>query len=308
MTRLRTLLNAVWFEESSATMLRATRAILCLHAMWLLLSRPDLPDLVGWPAAFFSGRPHAELARFGIGLFPLAAEWLLYRVLHVALLAALFGFATRVSAAIAGMLLYHFAPFEEIIVGMPHTFFGGLTAPTLGLLILAFARQPGEAGARSPEYRWPVTAVQLLFTFNYFFAGIAKLRFGHFGWFTGTNIRNWAIENWAMTTPPWSLLVADSLVICWTIALSTFVLELFFPLVLVSRNARRVFVPLAFIGHFGIVKTLGITFPSVPLLLLFVNWDFVIAGLRGTKKQPESKESPAAHEHERAESRLAEPR
>jgi hypothetical protein len=294
MTRLKNLWDALWFDESSATMLRATRAILCLQALWLLLSRPDLPDLVSWPHAFFAGRPAAELARFAIGVFPPDVEWSLYRLLHAALLLALSGFMPRLSTAISGLLLYHFAPFEEIIVGMPHTFFGGLTVPTLGLLILSFARQPGEAGVRSPEYRWPVTAVQLLFTFNYFFAGIAKLRFGHLQWFTGGNIRNWAIENWAVTTPPWSLLVADSMVLCWMIAISTFVIELFFPLVLVSRNARRLFVPMAFVGHVGIVKTLGIMFPSAPLLLLFVNWDFVTERLERLKRRADADESPAS--------------
>lgn len=282
MRSLARLWNEVFFADGSPTMLRATRIVLAVQALWILLSRPDMPQLMRWPIAFFSGVSPARSLRFGIGLFPYWAEWIFFVVLHLALVALVLGMFTRAASLTAGLLLFHFAPFEEIIVGMPHTFFGGLTVSTSGLIILSFAAGvPRGSKERSPEYRWPVALIQLLFSMNYFCAALAKFRYARFAWFTSENIRRWVIENWAVTTPPWSLTVAASPFLCWLIAVSTLFLETLFPLCVVSRTARRILVPMAFFGHIGIVYTLGIAFPSIVLLLLFVNWDWVASRVRG---------------------------
>jgi hypothetical protein len=276
---MRTLWDRVWFSDGSAVQFRAVRVILALQSLWILLSRPDIPQLASWPHAFFTAIPTPEL-RFGFGALPPAAEWMLFAALHAILIAVIVGRWTRPLMAVAGLLLYHFAPFEEMIVGGPHTFFGGLTVPAVGFLVLAFAEVPKNE-EWSPEYRWPVAVVELLFSFNYFCAALAKFRFSGRLWFTATNIRNWVVENWAWTHAPWTLTVAASPVLCWGIAISTLVVEFFFPLVLVSRTARRILVPMAFLGHIGIVYTLGISFPSLPLLLLFINWEWLRAWIRG---------------------------
>jgi len=295
MNSLRSLWNSTFFTNESPWMMRGVRVVLAVQALWLLLSRPDIPALVTWPRAFFSSVPPARALRFGIGLFPASVEWGMFALLHIVLLAIIFGRFTRINSAIAGLLLYHFAPFEEIIAGMPHTFFGGLTVPAVGLLILSVAvRVPREATKWSAEYRWPVALIQLLFSFNYFCAALAKFRFSHISWFTGENIRRWLVENWAVTTPPWSLRVAASPFLCWTIALATLFLETLFPLCVVSRTARRILVPLAFLGHIGIVYTLGITFPSILLLLLFVNWDWVALRLHRAPRGDEDRGGPPA--------------
>lgn len=268
--------------------MRSVAVVLALQALWILLSRPDIPRLASWPRPFFSGISKAQALRFGIGLFPESVEWTLFAVLHIALIAVLAGVTRRFVLFSAGLLLYHFAPFEEIIVGIPHTFFGGLTVPMLGLTVLAFAGMPTRRTTEwSPEYRWPVALIQLLFSLNYFCAALAKFRFSRLGWFTAENIRRWSIENWAVTTPPWSLTVASSPFLCWMIALSTLLLETLFPLCVVSRTARRILVPMAFFGHIGIVYTLGIAFPSILLLLLFVNWDWVALRLPGASRGDE---------------------
>ena len=236
------------------------RAVLALHSLWVLLSRPHMPSLLSWPRAFFAEVPAMTFVRFGIGLPP-AAEWVLWGVLHAALLCAAFGIGARRACAVAGLLLYHFAPFEELIAGNPHTFFGGLTTPVLGLLTLAFV----------PEERWTVPFIRLLFSFNYFCAFLAKLRFSGLGWFTADNMRQWCIVNWHFTQPPLAEAVANSVAACWGIAIGTFVVESLFPLTAISRLARWILVPLAALGHIGIVLTLGIWFPSFPLLLLYVD-------------------------------------
>ena len=241
--------------------IRYIRAVLALHALWVLLSRPDMPSLMTWPGGFFAAVPRVTMLRFGIDILPPAGEWLLWIVLHLALVAAVLGWKPRIACATAGLLLYHFAPFEELIVGNPHTFFGGLTTPCLGLLTLAFA----------PDAAWTVPFIRLLFSFNYFCAFLAKLRYSGLGWFTADNIRQWCIVNWHFTQPPLALTVANSVAACWAIALGTLFVESLFPLTAISRLARRILAPLAAIGHVGIVLTLGIWFPAFPLLLLCVD-------------------------------------
>jgi hypothetical protein len=262
--------------------IRYVRAVLALQALWVLLSRPDMPSLLTWPAGFFAGVSSEAMLRFGIGLLPPAGEWLLWIVLHAALILAAFGVRPRITCAVAGLLLYHFAPFEELIAGNPHTFFGGLTTSVLGLLTLAFF----------PEERWTVPFVRLLFSFNYFCAFLAKMRFSGPKWFTAGNIRQWCIVNWHFTQPPLALWVANSITACWLIAIGTLLVESLFPLTAISRRARRVLAPLAALGHVGIVLTLGIWFPGFPLLLLYVD----AVPWRGTESEPRPDVAPQPDE------------
>jgi hypothetical protein len=272
--RLVELWDRTWFRPASPLGLIATRTLVTAHALWIVLSRPDLPDLVAWPREFWLLVPPLTRIRFGILGSPPGSEQALWVLLHVALGATLLGVRPRVSCLLSAVLLYHFAPFEEIIVGMPHTFFGGLTLAVLALFVLAFAEVPHRGQAASPEFRWPVALIQLLFCLNYFVAALAKLYNARgLGWFTGDTIRDFALGHWAMTAPPWALWVAERPLVCWGMALGTALLELLFPLAVVSPRAAAVLVPCAVVFHFAIVKTLRIFFPSWPLLLLFVDWD-----------------------------------
>jgi hypothetical protein len=247
--------------------------ILSLQALWILLSRPDLPDLARWPAEFFVLAGRALPARFVIVGLPVAVEQALFVVLHVSLLAALFGLRPRASCLVSGLLLYHFAPFEEVIAGLPHTAFGGLTVPVLGLLILSFAGSPRWRGASSSDYRWPFALVQLLFAFSYFFPFLAKLRFSGIAWFTAENIRHYALGNFAITGAPLASWVAERPLVCGAIALGTLALESLSPLVVLSPAAAMAFIPAALAFHVGIVLVIGYFFPSLPLLLLLLDWD-----------------------------------
>jgi len=263
----------VWFRPAHPLCLIATRAILALQALWILLSRPDLPDLARWPVEFFVLVGRTMPARFGIGSLPLGVEQALFVVLHAALLAAVLGRWPRLSCLVSGLLLYHFAPFEEVIAGMPHTAFGGLTLPALGLLVLSFAEAPSWRGAPSAEYRWPFALVQLLFAFGYFFPTLAKLRFSGPGWFTAENIRYYALGNFTVTGAPLGLWVARRPWLCRLIAMGTLALEGLSPLVVFSRSFAMAFVPAALVFHVGIVLVIGYFFPSLPLLLLLLDWD-----------------------------------
>jgi hypothetical protein len=272
-TALAALWERAWFRPAHPLCLTATRAILCLQALWILLSRPDLPDLARWPAEFWVLSGRALPARFGILGLPAPGERILFLVLHAALLAALAGLRPRLSCLASGLLLYHFAPFEEAIARMPHTAFGGLTVPTLGLLVLSFADSPDRGAAPSAEYRWPFALVQLLFACGYFFPLLAKLRYSGPGWFTADNIRYYALGNLGVTGAPLAAWVAERPVVCGAIALGTLLLEGLSPLVVLSPAAAMAFVPAALAFHLGIVLVIGYFFPSLPLLTLLLDWD-----------------------------------
>jgi hypothetical protein len=263
----------VWFRPAHPLCLTATRVIVSLQALWILLSRPDLPDLARWPAEFWVLAGRALPARFGILGLPVAVEQALFVGLHASLVAALLGLRPRLSCFVSGLLLYHFAPFEEIIARLPHTAFGGLTVPVLALFVLSFAELPRSRGAPSSDYRWPFALVQLLFAFSYFFPALAKLRFSGIGWFTAENIRYYALGNFAVTGAPLASWVAERPLVCGAIALGTLALEALSPLVVLSPATAMAFIPAALVFHIGIVVVIGYFFPSVPLLLLLLDWD-----------------------------------
>jgi hypothetical protein len=264
----------VWFAPAHPLCLTASRVILCGQALWILLSRPDLPDLARWPREFWTLVGPLLPLRFGMGL-PAAAEWTLFVVLHAALLAALLGWRPSLTCFVSALLLYHFAPFEEAIAGLPHTAFGGLTVPTLGLFVLSFARQGSWRGAPSWENRWPFALIQLLFALSYFFPTLAKLRFAGPGWYTAENIRYYLLGNFTVTEKPLALALAARPRLCRAVAAGTLLLEGLSPLVVVSSRFALAFVPAALAFHAGILLTIGYFFPSLPLLLLLLPWDAI---------------------------------
>ena len=273
MSRLVALRDQVFFRPAHPIGPLAVRTLCCLQALWILLSRPDLPELAGWPAEFrLSGGPWLPI-RFGIVGLPVAAERGLFLALHALLVAALLGVRPRATCLGAGLLLYHFAPFEELIAGLPHAAFGGLTVPLLGLLVLSFAETPSWTAPASAEYRWPVALIQLLFSFSYLFPTLAKLRFSGLGWFSADTITHYALGNATVTGAPLALWVADRPALCFAIALGTFTLEASSPLVVWSPAFAAVFIAAALVFHVGILLVIGYFFPSLPLLLLLLDWD-----------------------------------
>jgi hypothetical protein len=265
--------NHVFFRPAHPLCLVAARTILCLQAVWILLSRPDLPDLARWPDELWILADRFLPVRFGLRVLPPALENGLFVVLHAALLAALAGFRPRAACLTSAALLYHFAPFEEAIAGLPHTAFGGLTVPALGLFVLAFAEDPRRLREPSPEARWPFALIQLLFALGYFFPTVAKLRFSGLSWFTAENIRYYAMGNATVTGAPLALWVAARPAACAAIAGFTFLLELLSPLVVASARFAMAFALAALVFHAGIVLVIGYFFPSLPLLLLLLDWD-----------------------------------
>src|SRR5262245_63081429 len=103
-----------WFQPASPTGLTVARALVAANTLWILLSRRDLPDIVSWPPEFWASVDRFTKLRFMVGVLPLEAERALYVLLYIALVAALVGVRARIACLVAGLLLYHFAPLEEI--------------------------------------------------------------------------------------------------------------------------------------------------------------------------------------------------
>jgi hypothetical protein len=273
--------NRFWYRPAAPLGVLALRTLVTLNALWIVLSRPDLPGLLAWPPEFWTAVSSFTDARFLFLGLPLSVEYGAYALLHLALVAALFGLAPRASCLVAAVLLYHFAPLESVFWSRLGPYFNGLTLPLLALFILGVAAVPHRAAEWSGEFRWPLALVQVLFTFNYVAAWFSKLYTAGWGWVSADNIAGMvqSAMTWGVTTPL-AEVVARSRAACWTIAILTAVVEALFFLVPFSRWAAAVLVPLAAVGHVGIILVLGIVFLNLPLLLIFLNWDWLDERLR----------------------------
>lgn len=280
-----------WHGPEPARNLAMARVLLALSALWVVASRHDLPSLLAFPPELWSTVTPERRLRF-LMVFPLGVERALYLLLHVALAAAAVGVRPRLACFASGVLLYHFAPFETII-RTANPYLRGLTIPTLGLLVLSFARcgdalalwpRPKAAPAPSGDYRWPLRLVQVLFCQIYFFAGYSKLFATGWSWPSAENVRgHLLVLNQALVAPPDSSLgyaLAASPLACAAVGWAGLVFELLFPLVLVSATARRVLVPMAAAFHAANSLLFRIFFQNVPLLLLFVDWDALLRRAR----------------------------
>ena len=272
--------EAFWHAPTSERNLAIARVLLAGTALWMVLSRFDLPSVLAFPAEMWTGVGAARRARFVLGA-PLALEQTLYAALHATLVAALLGLYPRVACFASGLLLYHFAPFETIIRS-PNPYLRGLTLPTLGLLILSFAPRmdrwrvlPAAAEADAPA--WPLRLVQVLLCQIYFFAGYAKLVTSGLEWPAAENVRRYLLLlNQGLSNAPAGSLgyaIADLPWACALLGWGGLALELLFPLVLFSRAARWVLLPLAVLFHVGNGVLFRIFFQNVFLLLVFVDWD-----------------------------------
>jgi hypothetical protein len=262
------------------------RILLAGTALWMVLSRAALPEVAALPGELFLRVSPERRLRFLMVLGP-GAEKVLFALLHGTLLAALLGVWPRVSCLLSSVLLYHFAPFETIIRS-PNPYLRGLTIPTLGLAILAAApcadalalrlrggRRP-DAPGRAPRYRWALALVQVLFCQVYLFAGYAKLVTSGLGWTAPENMRAYLLllNQGLLAAPEASLGYALARIPAAVSALGLvgLLFELCFPLVLFSRAARWVLLPLAMVFHLGNSLLFRIAFQNLALLLMFVDW------------------------------------
>ncbi len=261
-----------FFRPTAAAPLVAARVIVSGVALWILLSRPQLPSAVAWPHEFWSGLPKLLLVRFGYFGQKAVEEWILYVVLCILLVAVMFGTQLRFTAFAAGLLLYHFAPLDEMFIQAEFAGVGGLTLPTIGMFILAATDTP-KRDAESSGHRWPVAMLQLILALSVLLPGIAKLRYSGISWYTGANLQRIALTMSWLGDRPLARLIEGNLALAWAIAIGSAILDFGFVMVLVSRRARLFFVPLSIIGLIVRSAAFGCHWLAAPMLLLFADWE-----------------------------------
>jgi hypothetical protein len=266
---------AMWlFRPEHRSSMIATRVIVAGTALWIVLSRPDLPSVVDWPSEFWGPLNRLVLLRFGYFGFGSATEWFLYVALILLLVAVMFGVGTRVTALLAGILLYHFAPLEELLIYADLTGLSGLTAPTFGLLILSAANPPAQEET-SPEYRWPVVLIQFIFAISILLAGVSKLTNSGPAWYTSSSIQAFAAAMWSFAQRPFAFRIATSAILPALIAAGSAILDYAFIFMVFSRRVRYFVIPLALAGLGVRSAAFGCHWLAAPLLLLFIDWKWI---------------------------------
>ena len=244
----------------------ATRAIIALHALWILLSRWCLPNLLGWPEAFWSGVSDTTHLRYG---------WLSgvpERALFIVLIVLLpFAIWSRAASLGSALLLYHFAPLEDAMIGWPGPYLRGLTVDVLALAILAFA--PGIRSGPDPNFRWPVTLVRFAVAAQYTFSTIGKLRTVGLEWFSAENIQDLARLLQIVAAPPHPDAVIRHPALALAIGAGWFILSISMIGAVVSRSTATVVVALVAIAHIAAAFLFGIVWLAAPLLLVFIDFD-----------------------------------
>ena len=278
--------------------LAAARIVVALQALWILLSR-DIPALSALPGAFWSDVTAGARWRYLLWEGQPGLERALQALAMVALLGALLGVYARACCAVAGLLLYHLAPLETLFY-TPSPWATGLTIVVLGLVVLAVSpcdaalalrRQP--ATDREPwEYGWPLRLLQLFVAQPYLFSGWAKLVNAGPGWASAANMRAWLLlsnqdDQLAVFTAP-GLWIADRPALCLMMGVAALALDLLFVLAVFFPRARRVLVPAAVVFHAGILVTQNYFFLSLPLLLVFVDWNAIRSRSTALRQLPRS--------------------
>lgn len=263
-----------WLAPEPRVNAIVARALLAVCTLWIILSRRDLPSIVGLPSAVWQTVPMQSRFRFLL-ILPIDVERLLWAALHLALVAALFGLWNRWSCFTAGLLLYHFGPLETI-VWTPNPYLRGMTIPCLGFLIFSFA----DLRKGSEESGWALRLIQLLFAEIYFFAGYAKLFTSGIAWLGAQNIRDYllALDQFLgfSTQPTISHWLAERPWICSLIAFAGLLFDLAFPIALFWRRSRWFFIPVGFFFHVANWLVFHVFFQNAFLLLIFVDWQWIL--------------------------------
>jgi hypothetical protein len=255
------------FAPAGSRGIVATRVIVALHALWIVLSRPCLPSLFAWPHEFWAGVPAATLTRYAWSGGSI--ERPLFILLILLLPAAVF---SRACSLTCSVLLYHFAPLEDAMIGSPGPGVRGLTVDVLALAILAFApaiRRRETSG----DYRWPVILVRFAVASQCTFATVAKLRVTGIDWFSGGNIEGLAHTFKLLGIAPHPDPVIGHPMLAWLIGAGWLIISIGMMAAVLSRWTAGVVVPLTAAAHVAAAFLFGIVWLAAPLLLVFADFD-----------------------------------
>lgn len=279
--------NRFWFEPSRPTDLGACR-LLFFAGLFFFYLPVNFAAWGGVSRAFWMPVPIFDWLHLGPAssaiLDGLATVW------RLALALSAIGLFTRVSMAVAAALGFY-------LLGLPHNF--GQTYHFDALLVLSLVSlacsRAGDAWSvdalmtprperLSAEYTWPIRMVWTLMALVFLAAGIAKLRHGGTAWIASANMSLILLRSAYHTSDAdpittLGLWVASHAWFSRALAAAAVVVELGFITSLISRTARRVFVPAGVALLVGIRIMMGPTFGGFLLANIFwVPWEAL--GLR----------------------------
>ena len=279
--------HAFWSAPEAAGNLAIARILVALHSLWILLSR-DYAAMADVPGIFW--RHASEASRLRYLIVPGAGDIdaLLQGIAAMALIAAIVGVAPRVACFLAGVLLYHLAPYETLIwQAAPDA--RGLTLAPIALLVLA-ASPSGDAFSlwprrkrRSPaelsaHYGWALRLVQMQVVAIYFFSAIGKVQRTGLDWGSAERMQLWLLwfnqdaESVVFgSLGPW---MAQFAWLCGAIGVATVLFEWLSPLAITWRRSRTLFVVLALCFHVGTLLTMNIHVPETWLIVLLLDWSW----------------------------------
>ena len=277
-----------WFAPQEPTDLAVGR-ILFFGALFVLYLPVDVAAWTGVAPAF--REPIVLFEMLGLPLLAPGVVAVLQVVWKLSLLLACVGFFTRTSTVVAAVLgLY--------LIGLPHNIvrtYHDDAVVVLVLAVLAVSRcgdafsvdrwwrgRRGRAAAvpASGEYRWPVRTVWLILSLAFFAAGYAKLRNSGLAWITSENMAFILVSQQYGLTPlvDWGAALARSPWLYRPIAAATVLLEIGYPLAMVSWRARLVFVPGMIATQIGIRVLMGPSFEQFLVCSVFwVPWGALLA-------------------------------
>jgi hypothetical protein len=301
--RLGRLWNRAFFAPEYALNLACARVIFASHALWVLLSR-DIPAFSALPGEFWLHVDRTDLWHFLIVPGHPELEYGLEAVTVAALTCAVLGVMPRLACFVSAVLLYHLAPLETIY-WTPNPYQRGFTISVLALFTLSFSRcgdalrLGGSAATEpSPIYCWPLRMVQLYLAEAYFFSGTAKLIRVGVRWLDPENLRSWFLVfnqedqvrrtgHFFTVVGPW---IADHWFLCLLAGLFGVAANLCFITVPFSRYTRRLLVPDAMFFHVMVLLSLNIFWNNFVQLLVYVNWQWLMAAARRVFKGHRSSE------------------
>jgi hypothetical protein len=282
-------LGSAWdryfFTPASATPLGLYRAIAC---GWWFVYYTFGYDFAGWTAASEAFYQPVSFWRLFPGV-PLLADDLtlvLSRVFSGALLLGAIGLFTRVSIGIAFVLSIYLLGISTGFGKVTHSH--TLVLFTLGILAMARsgdavsldALRRGRAGPAVPsgEYRWPIRTVWVVLAISFTLAGWQKVFRAGPGWLSPDSFTPLMLRHY-YENEPWTdigLRLAWIRPFAWFGSIATLVGECLFPLALISRRARMIFVPLMLGMQINITVLFGVYFwPFLVGYVFFVPWEYL---------------------------------
>jgi hypothetical protein len=291
MARIRERWIGLWFEPAPAERLGMSR-VLFFGALFLFYVRQDFSNWGDVSSAFLT-----RVWLFDVLHLPLFSKdslVILQFIWKLSLAFSCIGLLTRFSTATAFLLGLYF-------LGLPNNFgkvhhYDQPLVFILGLMafsrcgdsrsvdgFVASRRGPRTAARPPPsgEYTWPIRLVWLILALVFFAAGASKIRQSGLEWVASDNLATLLIQahyHFTNSDPlvPWSLQLARYESICQSLAALTILLEVGYPLVLVSRVARWVWPPGTCLMLIGIRVLMGPNFePFLICSLFWVPWDRV---------------------------------